>query len=111
MRFLFVAPRYHTNQHVIIKTLIDKGNEVLFLASTKGKSEEYSVLEPELMKTSFFSRVLNSLLFKDKDSFFYSRFNIPSMTAAYRLLCQYRPHVLIIRNPNFLPSFFFWCWP
>ena len=106
MRFLFIAPRYHTNQHFIIKTLLSKGHQVRFLVSVRGQSEDYSILKPEVMAVSILSRLLNAFFFRNKDPFFYSRFNVPSLFAFLRLLYQYHPHVIIIRNPDFLPSFF-----
>ena len=46
MRFVFTAPRYHTNQHYAVKALLDAGHEVSFLALRRGQSEVYEVLHP-----------------------------------------------------------------
>ena len=40
MRFLYVAPRYHTNQVPIIRGLKRKGHEVCFLSQYAGKVED-----------------------------------------------------------------------
>ncbi|MFZ5765126.1 MAG: glycosyltransferase family 4 protein [Thermodesulfobacteriota bacterium] len=107
MRFLFVAPRFHTNQHFIVKALQERGHQVMFLVSVRGQSEEYSVLTPELLAPSSLSRLLNRLAFRNRDSFFYSRSMVPDLVAGHRFLKRYRPDVVIVRNPDFLPSFFF----
>ena len=39
MRFVYTAPRYHTNQHFPIKALLEAGHEVSFLALAQGQSE------------------------------------------------------------------------
>ena len=49
MRFVFTAPRYHTNQHFAIKALLDAGHEVSFLALRRGQSEVYEVLHPSIL--------------------------------------------------------------
>ena len=36
LRFVFTAPRYHTNQHYAVKALLDAGHEVSFLALRRG---------------------------------------------------------------------------
>ena len=33
---MFTAPRYHTNQHFVVKALLDAGHEVSFLALVRG---------------------------------------------------------------------------
>ena len=49
MRFVFTAPRYHTNQHFAMKALLDAGHEVSFLALRRGQSEVYEVLHPTIL--------------------------------------------------------------
>ena len=49
LRFVFTAPRYHTNQHFAIKALLDAGHEVSFLALRRGQSEVYEVLHPSIL--------------------------------------------------------------
>ena len=61
MRFLYVAPRYHTNQVPIIRGLKRKGHEVCFLSQYAGKVEDYSDLTPTVIGYSriflFFDRI------------------------------------------------------
>ncbi len=49
MRFVFTAPRYHTNQHFAVKALLDAGHEVSFLALRRGRSEFYEALRPTVL--------------------------------------------------------------
>lgn len=72
MRFLYVAPRYHTNQVPIIRGLKRKGNEVCFLSQYAGKVEDYSDLTPTVIGYSgiflFFDRIYMALM-KKKDAY------------------------------------------
>ena len=49
MRFVYTAPRYHTNQHFPVKALLDAGHYVSFLTLTRGQSEEYEALTPTVL--------------------------------------------------------------
>ncbi|MDO4332426.1 MAG: glycosyltransferase family 4 protein [Eubacteriales bacterium] len=46
MRFLYVAPRYHTNQVPIMRGLKREGHEVCFLSQYAGSVEDYSDVTP-----------------------------------------------------------------
>lgn len=49
MRFLYVAPRYHTNQIPIMKGLKEQGHQVYFFSHYKGRIEDYSYVIPEII--------------------------------------------------------------
>lgn len=72
MRFLYVAPRYHTNQVPIIRGLKRKGHEVCFLSQYAGKVEDYSDLTPTVIGYSgfflFFDRIYMALM-KNRDAY------------------------------------------
>jgi hypothetical protein len=72
MRFLYVAPRYHTNQVPIIRGLKRKGHEVCFLSQYAGKVEDYSDLTPTVIGYSriflFFDRIYVALM-KNRDAY------------------------------------------
>ena len=73
MRFLYVAPRYHTNQVPIIRGLKRKGHEVCFLSQYAGKVEDYSDLTPDSDSgipgfSCFFDRVYMALM-KNRDAY------------------------------------------
>ena len=46
MRFLYVAPRYHTNQVPIMRGLKKEGHEVCFISQYAGKVEDYTDVTP-----------------------------------------------------------------
>ncbi len=46
MHFLYIAPRYHTNQIPIMKGLKEAGHEITFLSQYAGKLEDYSHVTP-----------------------------------------------------------------
>ena len=52
-RVLFVAPRFHTNQYILIKNLINYDIEVNFLSVYIGGSENHKYLTPILSKPSW----------------------------------------------------------
>lgn len=83
MRFVYIAPRYHTNQHFPVKALIQAGHEVSFLALTQGQSEEYSALHPTILG---YSSV-------------YGIFSIPLILKLWRAIKRQRPSAVIVRNP------------
>ena len=45
MRFLFVAPRFHSNQFPIVKSLYKSGHKIEFFVQYIGKSEDHSIVE------------------------------------------------------------------
>jgi len=49
MRFLYVAPRYHTNQVPIMRGLIREGHDVSFISQYAGKVEDYSDITPSVV--------------------------------------------------------------
>lgn len=61
MRFLYVAPRYHTNQAPIMKGLKEQGHTVCFLSHYAGKIEDYSHLTPEVIGYSQTYKVIDYL--------------------------------------------------
>lgn len=103
MKILFVAPRYHTNQHLIIKELKKYGNEVRFYVQYVGGSEEYSELKPEVIEYSLLFRSIKSL-FKNlnknsSDTFnIERRFGFPSIFKYYKKINLYNPDLVIVRN-------------
>lgn len=54
MKFLYVAPRYHTNQIPIIRGLKRAGHEVCFLSQYAGKMEDYRDVTPVVVGYSPF---------------------------------------------------------
>lgn len=52
MKFLFTAPRFHTNQSAIVKGLTEHGHEVRYFVVYVGATEDHSVIRPLALKPS-----------------------------------------------------------
>ena len=68
---LFIAPRYHTNQISVCKTLKKNGYNVEFFAKHFGKIEDYTVLKPKVFEANSFSKLLKRLFFLKKINIFF----------------------------------------
>ena len=62
MRFLFIAPRFHTNQIEIIKALKKNKYKVHFNSIYKGKIEDYKDLKPFFFKTKYFFYIIRKFI-------------------------------------------------
>ncbi len=99
MRFVFTAPRFHTNQRYAFKALLDAGHEVTALVLRRGQSEAYDVLEPRVLGCSrlFDSfRKLVGALPRDACSDVGS---IPSVLTLWYEVRRLRPDAVVVRNP------------
>ena len=107
MRFLFVAPRYHTNQHFIMKALLDNGHAVKFVALYRGFSEEYSILDPIVVGFSYFSKAIDKLWNKNNDLIFRAKYGLPKISQLLGIMRAFDPDVVVIRSPRYLVSWLF----
>lgn len=94
MKILFIAPRFHTNQLQIAKTLINDGHKLSFFVYTFGKIEDHSFLTPEILPESFFSKLFKKSTKKRKNSQNY----FPKLIILYKRLSKLRPDIIIIRR-------------
>ena len=62
MKFLIVAPRFHTNLYYRAKALQDAGHTVKVIVLYIGKSEFYETIDIQVLKLSAFSRLLSSII-------------------------------------------------
>ena len=91
MRFLYVAPRYHTNQIPIMKGLKERGHTVCFLSHYAGKIEDYTYLTSEV--------VGYSSIFKAVDYLYVHLLHKNDPKAAdKKLLCGFPPIVRLSRK-------------
>ena len=100
MKFLFIAPRYHTNQIGIIKNL-KKKNGVFFNSIYEGKIEDHQLLKPFKIKQNIFSTFLE-IIFKTKDKkilFF------PNFKECFAKFKKINPDIAIIRHYGRLNSY------
>ena len=108
MRIVFTAPRYHTNQHFVMKALIEAGHEVSFLALTRGQSEEYSALSPTVLGYSRAYDLMRRLLGKLAGKDFVGippgggipAGGIPPIPRFLNEIRKLRPTVMVIRDPS-----------
>ena len=105
MRFLFVAPRYHTNQHFIMKALIDRGHELKFVSLYRTAIEEYGILEPTLIGFSMIFRFINRICNRRNRYQFMANYGFPRLTRFYGIIRDFDPDILIVRGPK---SIVFW---
>jgi glycosyltransferase involved in cell wall biosynthesis len=102
MKFLFVAPRFHTNQATVVKGLIERGHEVCYLVSSIGETEDHSLIKPIVLPRSRYSeREFNKLSKKrganTVESIMSSHF-IPDMKALRNVVKEYKPEIAIFRD-------------
>ncbi len=100
MKFLIVAPRFHTNLYYRAKALQDAGHSVRIVVLYKGKSEFYEGLKPMQVKLSKFSRFLIKLhaFFKKGElkSAFELRIQSPNKEFK-KIISIYNPDVILLK--------------
>lgn len=104
MRFLYVAPRYHTNQMDIMKGLIEHGHEVCFISHYAAIIEDYSYVTPIVLGYSPLYRLIDWLYVKvihRKDPtaiVFKIQHGFPPMGKLRRIIRSFQPDVVILRE-------------
>lgn len=104
MRFLYVAPRYHTNQMDIVKGLIEHGHEVCFISHYAAIIEDYSYVTPIVLGYSPLYRLIDWLYVKvihRKDPtaiVFKIQHGFPPMGKLRRIIRNFQPDVVILRE-------------
>ena len=104
MRFLYIAPRYHTNQIPIMKGLLEHGHEVCFISHYSGKIEDYTYVTPVVAGYSKFFLVFEKLytkVLKRNDSMASNmklKYGFPPLGKIAKLVKEFDPDVVIIRE-------------
>lgn len=104
MRFLYVAPRYHTNQSDIMKGLVEHGHEVCFISHYAAIIEDYSYVTPIVLGYSPLYRLIDFLYVKvihrkDPEAIVYKiQHGFPPMGKLRKLICGFAPDVVILRE-------------
>lgn len=104
MRFLYVAPRYHTNQAPVMKHLVKNGHEVCFMSHYRGRIEDYSVVQPVILGYAKLFRsweklyvgILNRNSSKAVDMKL--KFGFPPVWKLRKEVKKFAPDVMIIRE-------------
>lgn len=104
MRFLYVAPRYHTNQMDIMKGLTKNGHEVRFISHYAAVIEDYSCVTPIVLGYSRLYRLIDFLYVKvihRKDPtaiVFKIQHGFPPLKKLKKLVCGFEPDLVILRE-------------
>ena len=104
MRFLYVAPRYHTNQMDIMKGLTKNGHEVRFISHYAAVIEDYSCVTPIVLGYSRLYRLIDFLYVKvihRKDPtaiVFKIQHGFPPLKRLKKLVCGFEPDLVILRE-------------
>ena len=61
MKFLIIAPRFHTNLYFRAKSLQDAGNKIKVFVLYKGSSEFSENTDIQIFKFSFFSKTIRKI--------------------------------------------------
>lgn len=104
MKFLYVAPRYHTNQMDIMKGLVERGHEVCFISHYAALIEDYTYVTPVVLGYSPLYKLIDFLYVKvihRKDPtaiVFKIQHGFPPMGKLRRLIRGFAPDVVILRE-------------
>ena len=104
MKFLYVAPRYHTNQMDIMKGLVEHGHEVCFISHYAAILEDYSYVMPIVLGYSPLYRLIDFLYVKvihrkNPEAIVYKiRHGFPPIRKFRKLICDFKPDVVILRE-------------
>ncbi len=98
MKFLFVAPRFHTNLYYRVLSLQSKGHEVRVLVLYRGKSEYYKDVTFQEIPLSNLSKIL---------IFFVRKFKKSGLKSHYEIILQSPNGKLKKEIKNFAPDIIF----
>ena len=104
MKFLYVAPRYHTNQMDIMKGLVEHGHEVCFISHYAAIIEDYSYVTPIVLGYSPLYRLIDFLYVKaihrkNPEAIVYKiQHGFPPIRKFRKLICDFKPDVVILRE-------------
>lgn len=104
MRFLYVAPRYHTNQADIMKGMIEHGHEVCFISHYAAIIEDYSYVTPIVLGYSRLYKIFDDLYMnvihrKNPEAVVFKiQHGFPPFYKLKKLICDFEPDVVILRE-------------
>lgn len=104
MKFLYIAPRYHTNQMDIMKGLTEQGHEVCFITHYAALIEDYSCVTPIVLGYSKLYQFIDFLYVKvihrkDPEAIVYKiRHGFPPLRKLKKLICGFEPDLVILRE-------------
>ena len=104
MKFLYVAPRYHTNQMDIMKGLTENGHEVRFISHYAAIIEDYSCVTPVVLGYSRLYKIIDFLYVrvihrKDPTAIVFKiQHGFPPLRLLKRMICDFAPELVILRE-------------
>lgn len=104
MKFLYIAPRYHTNQTDIMKGLTAHGHEVCFISHYAALIEDYSCVTPIVLGYSKLYELIDFLYVKvihrkDPEAIVFKiQHGFPPMRKLKKLICDFAPDLVILRE-------------
>lgn len=100
MTYLFVAPRYHTNQVWAVRALQEAGHEVHYFVLYVGKSEAHDDVTPVEIPLSLGGRLATKLARRKMDDMAAKRIiGIPHLRRLLKELRRVKPDVVVARGP------------
>ncbi len=100
MRFLIIAPRFHTNLYYRCLALQNEGHTVKVVVLYKGKSEFYNEIDIQLIKLSILNRFLTGFIKLLKKNYlkttFELRIEVPNK-ALNKIFKEYRPNAVLLK--------------
>ena len=105
MKVVYIAPRFHTNQAALVEGWLNHGDQVYFLVCRKGKSEDYSAIEPEVIGYSglshFLAKIYRKLKPNDANAIdFNLRYGLPPFRIIKKRLKEIAPDLVILREKS-----------
>lgn len=98
MRILFVQKRYHTNQQFIMKTLINRGHSIKYIAQTQSIEEDYSIISPDIIDLSKAFKLVSLIVKRGSLGGFSAKYGVPSFSKLYRSIKDFDPEVIVIKK-------------
>ena len=106
MNIIYVATRYHTNQVPVMRGWHEDGANVKFMVQYCGTIESHDYVDLQIMKPSWFSRILFRLFEKRYNPVKAENLKIktfvPDLWDIYKTIKKFNPDVVIIRNYRML---------
>src|SRR5687768_11993139 len=101
MTFLFVAPRYHTNQVWAVRALQGAGHRVRYLTLYVGATEDHTDVRPEVVRLSLLGRALVAAHARGRDWMIsMQKFGVPSLRSVWWHMRRTNPDVVVVRDPT-----------
>lgn len=104
MKFLYIAPRYHTNQTDIMKGLTEHGHEVCFISHYAALIEDYTYVTPVVLGYSKLYQIFDFLYVKvihrkNPAAIVYKiQHGFPPVRKLRKLICEFAPDLVILRE-------------